>query len=168
MKVRPLILFDATLASSPLCSPPSDLQPTSTLSAESKSSLPSISTLQHVRKLRPFFSLLAERPACVALHPGSAALRVWLPFRRFLALKILGSLFQLPTLLGFSLRSFVPTGDRMPCFQGFFRSGAFLANLYGLLPALQRLYPSRPAVPLVAPEGLVRARAMASMGFSVS
>jgi hypothetical protein len=98
-------------------------------SAKSKSSLPSISTLQHVRKLKPFFSLLAKRPTCVALHPGSAALRVWLPFRRFSALRILGSLFQLPTLLGLSLRSFVPTSDRMSCFQNFFRSGAFLTNI---------------------------------------
>jgi hypothetical protein len=98
-------------------------------SAKSKSSLPSISTLQHFRFLRPFFSLLSKRPTCVALHPGSAALRVWLPFRRFQALKVLGSLFQLPTLLGFSLRSFLPTGDRTSCFQDFFRSGTFLTNL---------------------------------------
>jgi len=90
------------------------------------------------------------------------------PFDGFKLFKILGSLFQLPTFLGFSLRSFVPTGDRTSCFHDFFRSGVFPINLYGLLPTLQRLDPTRLAAPLIAPEGLVRVGATAPLGFRAS
>jgi hypothetical protein len=38
----------------------------------------------------------------------SASLRVWLPFLRFELSFNLYSIFQLPTLLGFSLQSFFP------------------------------------------------------------
>jgi hypothetical protein len=117
---------------------------------------------------RPFFRSFRSVQHALRCTLEVPPLGFGYPFDGFKLLKILGSLFQLPTLLGFSLRSFVPTGDRIPCFQGFFRSGAFLINPYGLLPALQRLHPARLAVPLIAPEGLVRAEAMAPLGFLIS
>ena len=50
-----------------------------------------------------------KRLADVAVSPRSPVLRVWLPSRRCQPYKTLGSLFQLPTLLGFALQSFPPT-----------------------------------------------------------
>jgi hypothetical protein len=129
------------------------------------------------RASRPFSMFGSHRPFFHSLRSVQHALRCTLevpplgfgyPFDGLKLFKILGSLFQLPTLLGFSLRSFFPTGDRSSCFQGFFRSGVFSINLNGLLSTLQRLYPTRLAVPLIAPEGLVRAGVVAPLGFLVS
>jgi len=68
------------------------------------------SALQHFRIECSSFSPSFEGvQLAFALRAGSPALRVWLPFRRSLSNPILGSLFQLPTLMGFALQSFAPT-----------------------------------------------------------
>jgi len=66
--------------------------------------------LQHIRIVRSLFSPSFEgvRPA-FALRSGGPTLRVWLPFRRCSSHPTLGSIFQLPTLMGFALQSFSPT-----------------------------------------------------------
>jgi len=67
----------------------------------------------------------------------------------------LGSIFQLPTLMGFALQSFpFLFGDRIFVSKNSFRSCASLHNLRGLASALQRLPPTEEAVPLTCyPEG---------------
>lgn len=64
---------------------------------------------------------------------------------------ILGSLFQPPTLMGFALQSFcLPLGGQIGVSTDLVRSCAFLHNLIGHAPALQRLPPTKRAEPLVA------------------
>jgi hypothetical protein len=75
-----------------------------------------------------------------------------------------GSFFQLPTLMGFTLRSFAPEGRSKDSFQSFIRSCTFMRNLLGLALVLQRLIPDVPAVPLYDPEGLVPGGTLTSMG----
>jgi hypothetical protein len=67
----------------------------------------------------------------------------------------LGSLFQLPTLMGFTLQSFrFLSDDRASVSENSFRSRASLHNLRGLASAPQRLDPIGKAVPLTCyPEG---------------
>jgi hypothetical protein len=68
-----------------------------------------------------------------------------------LRFSILGSLFQPPTLVGFALQSFCLPFDGQPGVSTEpFRSCAFLHNLVDHAPALQRLYPTKRAEPLVA------------------
>jgi hypothetical protein len=94
------------------------------------------------------------------LPPRSCTLRVWLPSRCFSASIHLGSLFQLPTLLGFALQSFLSSQVirfrkvSLPTFH----SCAFLQNLSGLVPALQWLPPTWKAVLLLAPRGFTSGR----------
>jgi len=56
----------------------------------------------------PILSPLSRRLRKFACSPRCPALRVWLPSRRRSLHHTLGSLFQLPTLLGFPLQSFPP------------------------------------------------------------
>lgn len=67
----------------------------------------------------------------------------------------LGSVFQLPTLLGFALQSFLfLSGDLISVSGNRLRSRASLHNLRGLASAPQRLVPTGKAVPLTCyPEG---------------
>jgi len=68
-----------------------------------------------------------------------------------LCLFILGSLFQLPTLMGFALQSFtLSLGGRNDVSVVSIRSCAFVHNLIGHAPALQRVHPTQKAGPLVA------------------
>jgi len=68
-----------------------------------------------------------------------------------LCLFTLGSLFQLPTLVGFALQSFrLSLGGRNSVSTTSFRSCAFLHNLIGHVSALQRVHPTKKAEPLVA------------------
>jgi hypothetical protein len=63
----------------------------------------------------------------------------------------LGSLFQPPTLMGFTLQSFtLPFSGRNEVSLTPFRSCAFLHNLISHAPALQRFYPTKKAEPFVA------------------
>jgi hypothetical protein len=91
---------------------------------------------------------LAKRLESVALPPRSPALRVWLPSRRRQHPPTRGSLFQLPTLVGFALQSFHPprrSGRRFPFLS--FHPGSFPPNLPGLAVELGRLDPTEEAVP---------------------
>lgn len=76
--------------------------------------------------------------------------RVWLPSRGFQLSCIPGSLFQLPTPMGFTLQSFSPFDRSKRGFPLSFRSCVFVENLIGLPPTLQRVNPRRIAVPLFA------------------
>jgi hypothetical protein len=68
-----------------------------------------------------------------------------------LRLSTLGSLFQPPTLMGFTLQSFcLLFGGQSGVSTGLFRSCTFLHNLIGHAPALQRFGPTKKAEPLVA------------------
>jgi hypothetical protein len=103
---------------------------------------------------RPSYALrsLAKRPERVALPPGSPALRVWLPSRRCQRPPTRGSLFQLPTLVGFALQSFHPprrSGRRFPFLS--FHPGSFPPNLPGLAAELGGLIPPRKPCPLLLP-----------------
>jgi hypothetical protein len=80
-----------------------------------------------------------------ARHRNRAARRVWLPFRRFQPSSILGSLFQLPTLMGFALQSFSLPSWSTSRFQEVLRSCAFLSTPVGLIAALQRFAPTKVA-----------------------
>jgi hypothetical protein len=109
--VRPLLHFDATVASWPVAHCSSLLAaPVDVSKPKTQAPCLSFPTLQHFRYLGPFFSphLLMQRLANVAVFPRSPVPRVWLPFRRCQPPNYLGSLFQLPTLLGFALQSFHP------------------------------------------------------------
>lgn len=66
---------------------------------------------------------------------------VWLPTYRESSFATLGSLFQLPTLLGFPLQSFTPSRGSKNPFEFFFRSCAFVQNLIDFESALQRFDP---------------------------
>jgi hypothetical protein len=57
------------------------------------------------------------------------------------------SLFQLPTLLGFTLQSFSPFQGSNDLFRSFFPLVQFLKKPFGLLPLLQWLDPPKKAVP---------------------
>jgi apolipoprotein N-acyltransferase len=72
-----------------------------------------------------------------------------------LCFSILGGLFQPPTLMGFTLQSFFLFFSGRACVSADpFRSCAFLHNLLGHAPALQRLAPTKKAEPLVALRGI--------------
>jgi len=118
----------------------------------------------------PFFSLPSREASTVgAYHDESPARRVWLPSRRRSALSILGSLFQLPTLLGFALRSFPPTR---------WSNQAFPLNRSALTLPQQTsraccrrssgFLPSGKPCPSLLPEGLVRVGTSAPLGFLAS
>jgi hypothetical protein len=84
--------------------PPPYSRPTSTAVRFPKAPRGSFPALQHLRSEKPFFPLSSRRasethcPASRKTRP-----RVWLPSRRAPSSPHLGSLFQLPTLVGFAL-----------------------------------------------------------------
>jgi hypothetical protein len=98
----PLLHFDATVASCSFFSHRARPQ-TSLYLAEA------FSPFSMLQDAGPFFliSSFEKTPERLALPSRSLALRVWLPAQRFRPTS-LGSLFQLPTLLGFALQSFSP------------------------------------------------------------
>lgn len=73
------------------------------------------------RSRGPFFhlrcSVSVERS--FALIFQRAVRRVWLPSLRFQPPSIRGTLFQIPTLVGFALQSFPPLGESKKCFHLF-------------------------------------------------
>jgi hypothetical protein len=119
--------------------------------------------LQHFRVKRPFFSLSrASEKRCAALqksHPqGLATLSM------VSALFTLGSLFQLPTLLGFALQSFAPSRGSKNPFEFSSPLRRFPIKPPGLMPALQRLCPPGKAVSLAASRRLRSGRDPGSPG----
>lgn len=127
----------------------------------------SISTLQHVQLVWPFFSLSYESVQhalpCTLEVPS---LGFGYPFDGVSSLRTLEASFSLLRSWASPFEAFLQPHDRISCFQPFFRSGAFLTNLIGLLPALQRLLPMWLAVSLFAPECLVRTGTLAPLGVS--
>jgi hypothetical protein len=100
----------------------------------------------------PSFRLAASGKG--ASLSGSPALRVWLPSRRPAVVETLGSLFQLPTLLGFALQSFPPPQGSRSSFEPLSPLSRSPSKPRGLEPAPQRLSPLMEAVPLSAPPGV--------------
>lgn len=105
--VLPLMHFDATLSVFHFNLP---LFIASQLNAEPQQWAPRLSfhALQHIRVSRPFFSLLTRRLEEIAFSSRSSVFGVWLPSWRFTSDSSLETSFKFPTLLGFSLQSFVP------------------------------------------------------------
>jgi hypothetical protein len=139
-QVHPLLLLNATLASWPSSSPLSDPWLLSTDLSQFKKLLaehldPSAFPVPAALLCTP----LRKRPDCVALHSESPVPRVWLPFQRCQLTQTLEASFSLQRSWASPFEAFLQRRDRVCCFQHLFRSGAFLTNLLGLLPALQRL-----------------------------
>jgi hypothetical protein len=141
----------------------------STVSRPQKAPRLSFFALQHFRNQGPFFSLplLRKRLGGFALSPKSSALRVWLPSRRSQAPRSLGDLFQPPTLVGFSLRSFSPLEWSVAGLPAPFRPCTFLQNLPALDRCSDELSPPRSRVPC-PPSFYVGAGPFAPLGFGAS
>lgn len=90
---------------------------------------------------------------------------VWLPIYRETDFSTLGSLFQLPTLLGFPLQSFSPFQGSKNSFEFIFRSCAFLQDRLGLESTLQRFDPPEKAA-LLASQNVNLGRKLGSLGSS--
>jgi hypothetical protein len=107
----PLMHFDATFErlALKLCRL-SDEGPGRLKRALSKNASPELFAPSALQIEAPLFSLprLRERSEHVAMCPEGATRRVWLPSRWCQPSSTPGSLFQLPTLLGFTLQSFSP------------------------------------------------------------
>jgi hypothetical protein len=80
--------------------------------------------------------------------------------------RILGDLFQPPTLLGFALQSFHPSGRSRNPFGFPSPLLRFPAKPCDLAPALQRLVPTPKAVPLIAPRVFSSGRDRCSLELS--
>lgn len=93
------------------------------------------------------------------------ALRVWLPSRRPSRLRLLESLFQLPTLLGFSLQSFSLIQGSTVCFQTLFHSCASLQTLSALNPRFSGLISPHEPFPCLLPGVFPQVRAVCSLEF---
>jgi len=149
--------FDATVASYPFHGPPSYRCPTSTVIRLPKAPRVSLTTLQRLQIEEPFLFTQPFDRASERLCPAHSEV----PLSGFgyplsgISSPNLGSLFQLPTLMGFALQS-LPflSGDRVSVSKNPLRSRASLHNLRGLASAPQRLVPTGKAVPLSCyPEG---------------
>lgn len=140
-----------------LCSPFSYPRATSTVTRFPNSPRVSFNALQHIRIEERFFYSkpfgLASERLCSA-RPEVPFVGFGYPFNGIRSSN-LGSIFQRPTFLGFTLQSFpfLPS-DRSSVSQAYIRSRASLHNLRGLASAPQRLAPTGEAVPLTCyPEG---------------
>jgi len=142
--------FDATVASLTL---KPRRQAASPVDPEPHPSAPRLSfaALQHTQTRETLLvAPFRKRPEGVALPPGSSALRVWLPSRRFQVSQAPGSLSQPPTLVGLPLQSFPPPQWSKESFDPLIRPCAFPRNPHGFGAALRRFHPTMEAVPLVA------------------
>jgi len=137
--------------------PTSYPRPTSTVIRFPKTPRVSFDALQHIQIEEPFFFTEPFGPASERLCPAHSEV----PLSGFgyppsgVRSSNLGSVFQRPTLLGFTLQSFpfLPS-DRASVSQNSLRSRASLHNLRGLASAPQRLAPTGEAVPLTCyPDG---------------
>jgi hypothetical protein len=139
-------------------------RPASTVGRPQKAPRLSFLALQHFRNRGPLFSLplLRKRLEGFALPPKGSALRVWLPSRRPLAPRLLGDLFQSPTLVGFPLRSFALLGWSVAGLPAPFRPCAFFQNLAALDRRSGDLIPPRSRVPWS--RGFTSGRAFCSLG----
>lgn len=155
----PLVLFDATLASlAPLAA--KLLSPVDFRSQKSLAPRLSSSALQHVRMKKPFVSLFSKRPKdlCPAFRKsppqGLATLSgifVSSPW---------GTSFSSQRSWASLFRAFLLSGDRKTLSDLSLRSCASLQTLDGFGSALQRLPPTRKAVPLSAPQRISSGRGL--------
>jgi hypothetical protein len=108
--------------------------------------------LQHMRKEEPFLSLSLRPSVRTALpcHPKDPSSGFGYPLDG-VSPSILGSLFQLPTLLGFPLQGVVPIPRPTPGFPGDLPLLRFFVKPNGLTPALQRFSLVEPAAPPALP-----------------
>jgi len=132
----------------------------------------SFSALQHLKIKRPFSSLLSKRPAGFCPAYRKSRTQGLATLSTALALSIRGSLFQLPTLLGFALQSFLPLGKPVESFESTFPLLRFSIRPFSLMPALQRLSSPHEAVLLFAARRFSSGRSLLlswafwSLGFS--
>jgi len=77
-----------------------------------------------------------------ALSPGSLLFGFGYPHKESFDLPLLGSLFQLPTLLGFTLQSFSPFKWSKKSFLSFSPLVHLIAKPHDLATVLQRLDPT--------------------------
>lgn len=110
--------------------------------AMQKSSSPELEPLQHSSDVDAHFSLpFQESGRRILPHlPSCGPFRVWLPSRGFKPFYAPGSLFQLPTLMGFSLQSLSP----------FNRSKLGFPNLYPFVRFLRKPYRPSTDAPTVS------------------
>jgi hypothetical protein len=111
---------------------------------------------------------LAGRPTGVATPTGSPAFRVWLPSWRREPFRP-RELSRFPTLMGFALQGVDPASWPALGFPKDLPLVRFRTKPCGLVPALQRLVPTRPAVPSALPAFLSAANvafALLSLGAS--
>jgi len=118
--------------------------------------------LQHIRRKQPLFSLSrsGERPENVALFSEGPALRVWLPSSRrcLLAARALEAFFGLQRSWASPFRALLSSSDSKPVSRLRLRSCASLQDPKSLVPALQRLHPTRRAVSLNATQRISSGR----------
>jgi hypothetical protein len=151
-QTSPLVHSDATTASSSQTRHPLPL-PLVDQGVAKKVPRLSFTALQHIRNRAPFFSPFLRSSVwnTCALYSRSPARRVWLPSRRCKPSRILGSVFQPPTLLGFALQSFHPLRRSNDSFESIFPLLRFPTKPSGFVPALQRVGPVEEAVSLGKP-----------------
>jgi hypothetical protein len=77
-----------------------------------------------------------------ALSPGSLLCGFGYPRKEFFSFSLLGSLFQLPTLIGFALQSFAPFKWSKKSFLSFFPLLHLVTKPHDLATVLQRLDPT--------------------------
>jgi hypothetical protein len=128
----------------------------------------SLLALQRLQVQRPFFSFLTTEITSKRMtYPSRRpVLRVWLPFRRTLSARWpLGSIFQPPTLMGFTLQSFIPAR----WLQSISRLHSALALFCITSSALHRrfsdLYHPASCIPYLLPDGLDQVGTYCSPGF---
>jgi len=166
-RASPLLHFDATFSVLLLRLP----QPVpSHVDHDPVHVVPRISypALQHLRIVTPIFSLPVsqKRRETVALAPRCLTLGFGYPLDESSSVMTLGSLFQLPTLLGFALQSFSPPGGSRNPSESLFRPGTSRQNPNDLAPVLRRFPPTQKAVPLFAPQCLARVGTFCSLELS--
>lgn len=151
-QTSPLVHSDATTASSSQTCHPLLLSLVDQGAAKKVPRL-SFMALQHIQIQAPFFSLFLRSSVwnTCALYSRSPTRRVWLPSRRCKPSRILGSVFQPPTLLGFALQSFHPLRRSNGSFESLSPLLRFPTKPSGLVPALQRVDPVGEAVSLGKP-----------------
>jgi len=132
--------------------PPAYSRPASTAVRFGKAPRWSFPALQHFRTMVPLFAppLSRRRPGSFALLPGGHVLGFGYPHDVSSSPVTLGGLFQPPTLMGFALQSLFSSRVIEVEFPLLFPLLRFPTKPYGLASALQRLAPTREAVPLIA------------------
>lgn len=101
--------------------------------------------LQHIRNEKPFITHVKFSSHVLkngAFSPGSFLFGFGYPHKESFGFSLLGSLFQLPTLLGFALQSFTPFKWSKKSFPSFSPLLHLIAKPHDLATVLQRLDPT--------------------------